>query len=157
MAELHAVAILQVRYVPPVPRCPWFTGTQSTNLFGFPPFSIKHPQDNFSLQNVNRHPPKCKMAPPPICSFCIELHTNHPPSITFWRALICILEAKILLGVLSRKGGAPKKVGTLASPHWCDSGVGGRSSAIGCNAYKVQLRYLKNYSMLDNCILALHA
>ena len=36
--------------------------TQSTNLFGGPPpFSIKHPQDNFSLQNANWHPPKCKL------------------------------------------------------------------------------------------------
>ena len=24
-----------------------------------PPFSLKHPQDNCSLQNANRHPPKC--------------------------------------------------------------------------------------------------
>ena len=31
---------------------------ESTNLFGFPSFSIKPPQDNFSLQNVNWHPPK---------------------------------------------------------------------------------------------------
>ena len=28
-------------------------GTQSTTLFGDHPFSIKHPQDNFGLQNVN--------------------------------------------------------------------------------------------------------
>ena len=34
-----------------------------TNLLGFPPFSIKHTQDNFGLHNVNWHPPKCKSAP----------------------------------------------------------------------------------------------
>ena len=33
-----------------------FAGTQSNNLFGDHPFSIKHPQDNFGLQNVNWHP-----------------------------------------------------------------------------------------------------
>ena len=65
----------------------WFTGTQSTNLFGFPSFSIKHPQDNFSLQNVNWHPPKCKSAPSKKglatsnLQFCIELHRNHPSPI----------------------------------------------------------------------------
>ena len=37
--------------------------SQSTTLFGDHPFSIKHPQDNFSLQNVNWHPPKCKLTP----------------------------------------------------------------------------------------------
>ena len=36
---------------------------QSTTLFGDHPFSIKHPQDNFGLQNVNWHPPKCKLTP----------------------------------------------------------------------------------------------
>ena len=42
---------------------PLVTGTQSTTLFGDHPFSIKHPQDNFGLQNVNWHPPKCKSTP----------------------------------------------------------------------------------------------
>ena len=34
---------------------------------------------------------------------------------TFWRVPIYILEAEIVLGVLYRKGGKPKKVGTLGS------------------------------------------
>ena len=40
-----------------------FAGIQSTTPFGDHPFSIKHPQDNFGLQNVNWHPPKCKFTP----------------------------------------------------------------------------------------------
>ena len=36
---------------------------KSTTLFGDHPFSIKQPQDNFGLQNVNWHPPKCKLTP----------------------------------------------------------------------------------------------
>ena len=34
---------------------------------------------------------------------------------TFWKVPIYILEAEIVLGVLCRKGGKPKKVGTLGS------------------------------------------
>ena len=47
----------------------------------------KHPQDNFSLQNVNRHPPNVNWHPPkqdwrpPVCSFHTELHKNLPSPI----------------------------------------------------------------------------
>ena len=56
--------------------------------FWIPPFSKKHPQDNFSLQNLNWHPPKCELAPPKngigdlqSAVFCLELHRNHPSPI----------------------------------------------------------------------------
>ena len=39
-----------------------------------------------------------------------------PCQVSFWRPSFCILEAEIVLGVLYRKGGTPKKGGTLASP-----------------------------------------
>ena len=77
-------------------------------LFGDPPFSIKHPQENFSLQNVNWHPPKRDWLPP-ICSFCIELHRNLPSPVCTLEGANCILEAEIVLGVLHRKGVSPKK------------------------------------------------
>ena len=47
--------------------------TQSTNLFGGPPFSIEHPQDNFRLQNANRRPPKCKSGRG---DFCVGPYKN---------------------------------------------------------------------------------
>ena len=40
------------------------------------------------------------------------------PQFTFWRVSMCILEAETVLGMLYyRKGGTPKKVGTLGFPH----------------------------------------
>ena len=50
-----------------------FTGTTKYQPFWVPPLSIKHPPANFSLQNVNWHPPTCKSAPSkkglaPICT-----------------------------------------------------------------------------------------
>ena len=44
----------------------------------------KHTQDNFILQNINRHPPNCESAPSKKglatskLQFCTELHRNHP-------------------------------------------------------------------------------
>ena len=95
-----------------------FTGTQSTNLFGDHPFSIKH-QDNFSLQNW--HPPKLAPSKKGLWTSNLQfLYINYteitPPQFTFWRVSICILEARIVLGVLYREGKAPKKVGTFGFP-----------------------------------------
>ena len=98
------------------------TGTQSTNLFGFPPFSIKHSQGSLSLHNVDWHPPKFKSAPSKKFlatsnpQFLNRTPQIAPPQFTFWRVSICILEAEIVLGVLYRKGGTLKKVGTLGFP-----------------------------------------
>ena len=79
--------------------------TQSTNLFGFPPFSIKHPQDKFSLRNVNWHPPKCKSAPSNkgLATSNLQLlyrttQKSLLSNLHFWRVSTCILEAKIVLG-----------------------------------------------------------
>ena len=93
-------------------------GTQSTTLFvGDHPFSVKHPQDNFSLQNANWRPPKCKSTPSKKGLATSNLQCWYrntqeisPPQFTFWRLSICILEAEIVLGVLYRKGGPPKGV-----------------------------------------------
>ena len=105
--------------------CVYASENQSTALFGDHPFSIKHPQDNFSLQNVNWHPPKCKLTPSKkgigdlqSAVFVYKYTEISPRQFTFWRASICILEAEIFLGVLCRKGGTPKKGGTLASPQY---------------------------------------
>ena len=103
-----------------------FAEIQGTTLFGDHPFSIKHPQDNFGLQNVNWHPPKCKLTPSKeglatsnLQFFYRNTQKSPLPNFTFWRVSICILEAEIVLGVLYRKGWTPKKVGTLGFPqHW---------------------------------------
>ena len=83
---------------------------QSTTLFGDHPFSIKHPQDNFSLQNVNWHPPKCKLATSnlqflyrntqksPLANLCVGGR-----QFAFWRL-------KLSWGCFIEKRGPPKRV-----------------------------------------------
>ena len=85
------------------------------NLFWGPPFSIKHPQDNFSLQNASWHPPKCKLKRGDVCvvlnktcrlevgnSFLegADLHFGGC-QFTFWRL-------KSSLGCFIEKGETPK-------------------------------------------------
>ena len=70
-------------------------------------------------------PPKCKLTPSKrgclVCSSKQKLQIVGRQFLfggcrfTFWRVPIYILEAEIVLGVLYRKGGIPKKVGTLVS------------------------------------------
>ena len=82
------------------PKVPTFLGS---------PLSIKHPQDNFSLQNVNQEGWF-------LCSSIQKLQIGGRQSLfggcrfTFWRVPISILEAEIVLGVLYRKGGEPKRL-----------------------------------------------
>ena len=91
-------------------------------FWGSPLFYKAPPQDNFGLQNVNWHPPKCKLTPSKKglatsnLQFLYRNIQNLPSTICIWRASICILEAEIVLAGLSREGGTPKKGGTLASP-----------------------------------------
>ena len=117
-----------------IPICVWgngdhapenIAGIQSTTLFGDHPFSIKHPQDNFGLQNVNWHPPKCKLTPSKkglTTSNLQVLYRNTQKSpldnlyfggrqFAFWR-----LKLSWGGGGLYRKGGTPQKGGTLAFP-----------------------------------------
>ena len=92
-------------------------GSQSTTLFGDHPFSIKHPQDNFSLQNTFGHPPKCKLTPSKEGLATSNLQLLHRNTQTSPLANLYVggrqfafLEAEIVLGVLYRKkGGTPKK------------------------------------------------
>ena len=91
--------------------------SQSTTLFGGPPFSIKHPQDNFSLQNANWRPPKCKLARGDFCVFLYKncrLEVANPflegvnlhfggCQFTFWRL-------KLSWGCFIEKGWYPKRV-----------------------------------------------
>ena len=77
---LTEVAQSQRHFGAPNVSSPFFlAGSQSTTLFGDHPFSTKHPQDNFGLQNVSWHPPKCKLTPSKKglatsdLQFCIEL------------------------------------------------------------------------------------
>ena len=91
--------------------------SQSTTFFGDHPFSIKHPQDNISLQNVNWHPPKCKLTPSKkglatanlqaLCrntqkSLLANLHSGGR-EFAFWRL-------KLSWGCCMEKGGPPKRV-----------------------------------------------
>ena len=99
-------------------------GIQSTTLFGDHPFSIKHPQDNFGLQNVNWHPPKCKLTPSKkglATSNLQFLYRNSQKSpldnLYLEGANLHFGGWNCLGGGLYRKGGTPKKGGTLASPH----------------------------------------
>ena len=94
-----------------------FAGTQSTTLFGDHPFSIKHPQDNFGLQNLNWHPPKCKLTPSKTGLATSNLQflyrsTQKPPldtlyfggrQLTFWWL-------KLSWGGFIEKGGPTKRV-----------------------------------------------
>ena len=41
--------------------------------------------------------------------FVLNFTESSPPPFIFWRVSICILEDEIVLGVLYRKGGDPKK------------------------------------------------
>ena len=84
--------------------------------FWVSPLFYKAPQDNFSLQNVNRHPPKRDWRPSNLQFFYRTTQKATPLQFTFWRASICVLGSEIVLGVLYRKGGTHKKVGTLGFP-----------------------------------------
>ena len=85
-------------------------GAQSTPLLGVPPPSIKHPQDNFNLQNEKG------LATSNLQVFFLNHRNRFPlPSLRFGgcqfafrRVSICILEVEIVLGVLYTKGGPPK-------------------------------------------------
>ena len=62
------------------------------------PFSIEHPQDDFSLQ----------MRDGDGRFLCNSIQTMQRGGCqSLWRVPISILEAEIMLGVLSRKGGTP--------------------------------------------------
>ena len=94
-------------------------------FLGSPPFSIKHPQDNFSLQNANRHPPKYKLARGDICVFLYKncrLEVANPFlegvnwhfggwQFTCWRL-------KLSWGCFPEKGWSPKRV-VLWLPERC--------------------------------------
>ena len=58
--------------------------------FGDSPFSIKHPQDNFSLQNANWHTPKRKLTPSNLQVLVLKYTEVSPRQFVFWRASICI-------------------------------------------------------------------
>ena len=73
-------------------------GTQSTNLFGFPPFSTKHPQDNFSLQNVNWHPPKGKSAISNLRFLCRTTQKSPLPNLDFGGFLFAFWRLKLSWG-----------------------------------------------------------
>ena len=75
--------------------------------FWGPPISLKHPQDNFSLQNANWHPPKCTLGRGDFCT--IPYKSVGECQFTFSRVPIYVLEAEIVLGVLYRKGWIPKR------------------------------------------------
>ena len=121
-AGTHVRRQLQLENVCPVdsrePKVPTFLCS--------PPFAIKHPQDNFSLQNVNWHPPRRKSEPlkrdwrPPIWH-----------SVWNYTTAIYILEGANLrfggwndLGVALLKRGTPQRGGTLGFPHWCSCSSG---------------------------------
>ena len=90
---------------------------QSTNLLGGPPFSIKHTQDNFSLQNANRHPPKCKLERG---DFCVVLYKNcrlevanpflEGPNLHFGGWQFTFWRLKLSWGCFIEKGGNPKRL-----------------------------------------------
>ena len=84
-------------------------GTQSTTVSGDHPFYIKHPQDNFSLQNVNRHLPKCKLATSNLQLFYRNRQKSPHATLHFGGRHFAFWRLKIALGVLYRKGGDPQK------------------------------------------------
>ena len=89
-------------------------------LYGRPPFSLRHPQDNFSLQDVNSHPPTRDWRPP-ICNFCIESHRHPPPGVLpnlhFGGCQFALWRLKLSRGCLMEKGGSPKKGANLGFPN----------------------------------------
>ena len=98
-------------------RKPLYRGKLKYPPFGNHPFSIKHPQENFSLQNVNWHPPTCKLPPsqrdwrPLICSFCIEKHRNLPSPTCILDGVNLHFGGWIYLGGAQEEKGEPPKGG----------------------------------------------
>ena len=101
----------------------WFQGNwgeaKVPPFLGVPPLSIKHPQDNVSLQNAKSRPPICKLAR----VISVNLYTKtadwrspiyilEGADLHFGGCQFYILEADIVLGVVYRKGVIPKKCGT---------------------------------------------
>ena len=94
-----------------------FAEIQSTTLFGDHPFSIKHPQDNFGLQNVNWRPPKCKLTPSKkglATSNLQFLYRNTQKSpldnLYFGGRQLHFWGLKLSWGRFIEKGGPPKRV-----------------------------------------------
>ena len=81
--------------------------------FGSPPFSRQRPQDKFSVQmQIDTLQMKIEDGRF-LCNSKPKLQVGGRQSLfggcrfTFWRVPIYVLEAKIILGVLYRKGGTP--------------------------------------------------
>ena len=98
-------------------------GNPKYQPFWASPLSIKHPQDNFSLQNVNWHPPKCKSAPSKKglatsnLQFLYRTTQKSPlPNLHFGGCQFAVWRLKLSWGCFIEKGGTLKKVGTLAFP-----------------------------------------
>ena len=90
-------------------------GSQSTTLFGDHPFFIKHPQDNFSLQNVNWRPPNRKLTPSKkglATSNLQFLYRNTQKSplanLYFGGRQFALWRLKLSWGCFIEKGGPPK-------------------------------------------------
>ena len=80
-------------------------------FLGGPPFPIKHPQDNFSPPKYKLTPSKCKLDRGDFCvqiGGCQSLFGGR--RFTFSRVLLHILEDEIVLGVLYRQGGNPRRL-----------------------------------------------
>ena len=102
-------------HVSPLTQC-CESGIQSTTLFGDHPFSIKHPQDNFGLQNVNWHPPKCKLTPSKkgLATSNLQFlyrNTQKSPldSLYFGGRQFAFWRLKLSWGGLQRKGVTPER------------------------------------------------
>ena len=78
-------------------------------IWGSPLF-LKAPPTQFQPPNAKRHPPKRKgVEGRCLCNLYKDCRLEAANS--FWRVSICILEAGLVLGVLSRKGGDPQEGG----------------------------------------------
>ena len=98
-------------------------GSYSTPPFlEIPPFSMKHPHDNFSLQNVNWHPSKCKLAPSkkglaiPNLQLLRRIAKKSPLLHTYFGACqFALRRLQLSWGCFIERGENPQKGGTLAA------------------------------------------
>ena len=102
-------------------------------------------------KNPTAHGPKAPtfLGVPPLQSAVFIL--NSTPRFTFWRVSICILEAEIILGVLYRKGGTPKKVGALggqSSPESSAKSLSHKFFGVPCLSLRIAS---ESYRRDSNC------
>ena len=78
-------------------------------FWGITPFFTKHPQDNFGLQNVNWHPPKCKLTPSNLQVLYRNTQKSPLGNFNFGGRQFAFWRLKLSWGGLYINRGTPKK------------------------------------------------